>query len=135
MSIRAQLQDLGGIMGPPLQDRPEVLHSLTVIWLDKPSERPPSTVWPNGLKTEWLAYPKVDKTDKSYMNTTWLRLGRPSCIYTPINAQIVHQTRSILTITIIRKHFILNGLSWQDNRYESKFNVIISRNQAQLRCY
>ena len=52
MSIRAQLQDLGGIMGPPLQDRLEVLHFLTVVWLDKPSGRPPSTLWPNGPKTE-----------------------------------------------------------------------------------
>ena len=35
MSIQAQLQDLRGIVGPPLQGRLEVLHSLLVIWVDK----------------------------------------------------------------------------------------------------
>ena len=51
-SIRAQLQDLGGIVGPPLQGRPIVHHSLTIVWMDKSSTRPYSAVWPNGLKVE-----------------------------------------------------------------------------------
>ena len=44
--------------------------------------------------------------DKSYTDTTWLRLNRPSCIYAPINAQIVCQARSILTIIVMETfHF------------------------------
>ena len=90
MSIQAQLQDLRDIVGPPLQGHPEVLHSLLVIWLDKLSGKPHSIVWPNDPKAEWLIHPKVDQMDKSYTNTTWLSFDHPSCIYTPINAQIVH---------------------------------------------
>ena len=40
------------IVGPPLQGRLEVLHSHTVVWLDKSSERPPSSLQPNDPKTE-----------------------------------------------------------------------------------
>ena len=52
MSIQAQLQDLRGIMRPPLQGRPEVLHFLLVIWLDKLFGKPHSIVWPNDPKAE-----------------------------------------------------------------------------------
>lgn len=50
--IRAQLQDLKGIMGPFLQGYPEVLHFLATIQECKPSGRSLSTVWPNDPKAK-----------------------------------------------------------------------------------
>lgn len=77
ISIRAQLQDLRSIVGPFLQSGLEVLHFHTTVWMDKQSGRPPSNIWPNKTKANWLIRP--------YTDTTWLRLNLPSCIYTPIN--------------------------------------------------
>ena len=39
-------------VGPPLQGRPVVLHSLMAVWVGNPSGRLHSTVWPNGPKGE-----------------------------------------------------------------------------------
>ena len=59
------------------------------------------------------------------MNAARLRPNYPSCIYSPINAQIARQTRSILTIVIIGKHSILSSSSWQYNHYALAVKVLL----------
>lgn len=115
-------------VGPPLQGHPVILHSPMVVWVGKSYGKPPSVVWSNNLKTEWLICLKVGQTDKSYTSTTRLKFDCLSRIYPPINAQIVWQTCSILNTAITRKHSILSGSSWQDNHYTSTINAIILRN-------
>ena len=59
------------------------------------------------------------------MDAVRLRPNYPSCIYSPINAQIARQTRSILTIVIIGKHSILSSSSWQYNHYALAVKVLL----------
>ena len=49
-------------VGPPLQGRPVVLHSLMAVWVGNPSGRLHSTVWPNGPKGE-VADPSQSRLD------------------------------------------------------------------------
>ena len=84
-----------------MQGCPKVHHSVMVVWLKESFGKLPSTGCPNSPYVKWLICLKIGQMDKSYMDTTWPRLDHPSYIYTPINAQIMRLTRSILTTVII----------------------------------
>ena len=54
------------------------------------------------------------------MDIAWLRLDRPSCIYTPINAQIARLTHFILTTTIMEYiPFSATSSLWIDNQWHN----------------